>query len=244
MKHCAKCNTDKPESEFYVQKRRDKPSRLSGYCKICMRTHYLEPMKNARFASRKAAHAAAMTKAWTDLPGESWKPVVGYEDIYEISDKGRLKSLVKGYPMLRKCSPHKTLGYPYTSLSDEGKTKMAYIHRLVAEAFIPNPQNKEEVNHKDGNKANNDISNLEWVTHQENMNHAIHVLKNHATVTGQKRVAAKLALSTAYCGRCKATKPKSEFYKNRKAAVGIMSECKDCTKARVLVYEAKKKETK
>lgn len=244
MKHCTLCNTTKDESEFYVQKRKDKPSRLSGYCKLCMRKHYLEPMKDAKHAKNRAAFIAKMTASFTDLPGEIWKAVVGYEDRYEVSNKGRVKSLVKGYPMLRKTPVHKPLGYCYLGLTDENaKTKTVYAHRLVAEAFIPNPLNLEEVNHKDGVKTNNDLSNLEWVTHQQNIHHAIHVLGNHAVNTGQARVAAKLALSTAFCNLCKQTKDKGEFYVNRKAAVGIMTECKECTKARVKAYEAKK-ETK
>lgn len=242
MKHCSKCNTDKDESEFYVQKRKDKPPRLSGYCKLCMRTHYLDPMKSATYSKKRVA--MAKIHAFPDLPGEIWKAVVGYEDLYEVSNKGRVKSLLRGFPVLRKTPKHVNLGYPYLGLCDNGVHKTCYVHRLVAEAFIPNPLNKEEVNHKDGDKANNDVSNLEWVTHQENIQHAINVLGNHAVVTGKARVAAKLALPTATCNLCKAVKPKSEFYKNKAAKVGIMTECKECTKGRVRAYEAKKKETK
>ena len=241
MIHCPKCNTDKPESEFYLQKRKNKPPRLSGYCKMCMRTHYLDPMKLAKFKKKQAADIVIATANWTDLPGEIWKAVVGYEDIYEVSNKGRVRSIARGYPRLRKTPKHVVLGYPYLGLSDQGKMKTCYVHRLVGEAFIPNPTNLEEINHKDGDKANNDVSNLEWVSHQQNMHHAIHVLKNHAAVTGQARVAAKLALTTAICNLCKQTKPKTEFYKNKAAAVGIMTECKECTKARVKAYELKKK---
>lgn len=63
--------------------------------------------------------------------------------------------------------------YLAVSYMENGKQKHEYVHRLVASAFIPNPHNKPEVNHKDGNKSNNDISNLEWVTRKENVHHAI-----------------------------------------------------------------------
>lgn len=63
-------------------------------------------------------------------------------------------------------------GYRFVALSKNGKTETGYIHRLVAEAFIPNLKELPEVNHKDGRKANNNLDNLEWVTHQENVVHA------------------------------------------------------------------------
>lgn len=64
-------------------------------------------------------------------------------------------------------------GYVYATISVRNKTVNLNVHRLVALAFIPNPENKPEVNHKDGNKSNNHYSNLEWVTHKENIQHAI-----------------------------------------------------------------------
>ena len=63
-------------------------------------------------------------------------------------------------------------GYKEVLLSENGRTNNARVHRLIAETFIPNPDNLRDVNHKDGNKLNNDISNLEWVSHSENVKHS------------------------------------------------------------------------
>jgi len=116
---------------------------------------------------------------------EIWKDVVGYEGYYQISNLGRVKSLKKRVPFetygVRKLRtlPEKILkqhknecGYMYVPLAKDTKKKKHKIHRLVAEAFLPNPEMKKCVNHKDGNKVNNCVSNLEWVTHSENMKHA------------------------------------------------------------------------
>ena len=110
---------------------------------------------------------------------EIWKPIKGYEWIYEVSNLGRVKrleTLVKnknGYRLVKE----KILNIPsyiyQTVFLSNGKVKQHYVHRLVATAFIENPLNKEQVNHKDGNKLNNNVSNLEWVTKAENQIHAI-----------------------------------------------------------------------
>lgn len=113
---------------------------------------------------------------------EIWKPVVGYEDFYEVSSLGEVRSkdrvvnkgngpfIKKGIRM--KKSPT-TTGYYKIRLTDkEGKGKEYKIHRLVAFAFIPNPENKPNINHIDGNPINNHVSNLEWCTQSENVYHA------------------------------------------------------------------------
>lgn len=104
---------------------------------------------------------------------EIWKDIEGFEGIYQISTKGRLKSFkaVKDGQVLS--NKNSKGDYLSVVLQYKGIKKHARIHRLVAEAFIPNPDNKPEVNHIDGNKQNNCVENLEWVTRLENARHAI-----------------------------------------------------------------------
>ena len=111
---------------------------------------------------------------------EQWRPVKGYERKYIVSNKGNVMSVPRTYMdklgrdymidgiTLTKCDNGR--GYAHVRL---GKHTMKQIHRIVAEAFIPNPLNLPEVNHKDGNKKNNCVENLEWVTHQGNVIHAV-----------------------------------------------------------------------
>lgn len=101
---------------------------------------------------------------------EVWKTINGYED-YQISNLGRVKSLCKNKPIMLKAGRAKS-GY-FTVCLHKNKQPLTHnIHRLIAEHFIPNPENKKYVNHIDGNKENSTLSNLEWVTHAENMQHA------------------------------------------------------------------------
>ncbi|RFZ78320.1 endonuclease [Lacrimispora amygdalina] len=112
---------------------------------------------------------------------EVWKPIFGYEDLYEISNYGRVKSierLVKSNNnnfRLQKESIRKPTvnnrGYFSIRLCKNGKYKAQFIHRLVAIAFIDNPNNLPEVNHKDEDKKNNRVENLEWCTRKYNMNY-------------------------------------------------------------------------
>ena len=111
---------------------------------------------------------------------EEWRPVEGYEGLYEVSNTGRVRSLdryVKGKGesyRLRKGSilslVKSNLGYLQVSLCCNGKYKTINVHRLVAQTFILNPDNLPEVNHKDEDKTNNSIENLEWCTAKYNMN--------------------------------------------------------------------------
>lgn len=102
-----------------------------------------------------------------------WKPISGYETTYEVSDGGLVRSLGG-----RRGTHGKVLkgfnykGYRKVDLCINSKKRTFQVHRLVAEAFIPNPDNLPKVNHIDGVKHNNAVSNLEWCTHTENMHHA------------------------------------------------------------------------
>lgn len=100
---------------------------------------------------------------------EIWKDIEGYEGLYQISNLCNVKKISSGR-ILKQCK--NAYGYLKVGLNKNGKQKVFCIHTLVARAFIPNPENKSQVNHKDGNKTNNNINNLEWVTQQENLAHA------------------------------------------------------------------------
>ena len=103
---------------------------------------------------------------------EIWKPIAECNGEYYVSSWGRVKSCKKGKEIILKPCLHKK-GYLLISLRTNKNKKTYHIHRLVAQTFIINYENKLTVNHKDGNKKNNNIDNLEWMTHQENVEHAI-----------------------------------------------------------------------
>jgi hypothetical protein len=104
-----------------------------------------------------------------------WRPVVGYEGHYEVSSDGRVRSikkLTRGYVMDERSDRG---GYMTVRLNkDDRKSSTQFVHRLIAKAFIPNPDPADRpfVNHKNGNKLDNRIHNLEWVSHSETMKHA------------------------------------------------------------------------
>lgn len=115
---------------------------------------------------------------------EDWRDIKGYEGKYQISNMGNVKSLNyhrgKSERILKPRYPSPPQNeYGYVVLSKNNKVQHFYIHRLVAEYFLDNPQNKPYVNHKDGNKHNNNVENLEWVTPLENNLHAYHILGKH-----------------------------------------------------------------
>ena len=101
---------------------------------------------------------------------EIWKPIKGFPD-YQVSEKGRVKSLKFGNEKILKSGINGS-GYLTVDFFNEGKKQRKLIHRLVSEAFLENPEEKQEVNHKNGIKRDNHIQNLEWVTRSENLKHA------------------------------------------------------------------------
>ncbi len=108
---------------------------------------------------------------------EEWKDIKGYEGLYQISNLGRVKSLPKVRDLyfrtderILALSTHK--GYLQVGLHKNNKRKLYRVHRLVAETFIPNPNNYKEVNHKDCNKQNNYIDNLEWCDRKYNVSYS------------------------------------------------------------------------
>lgn len=126
---------------------------------------------------------------------EIWKDIEGYEGKYQVSNFGRVKTLPHTISYTNRYGntsyavvPEKIRqpatsgsiarhsGYISVVLKSNNKSYRRYIHRLVAKAFIPNPSNKEQVNHKDGNKRNNRVDNLEWATPSENLRHRLYEL--------------------------------------------------------------------
>lgn len=152
---------------------------------------------------------------------ETWCDVFGYEGLYQVSNLGRVKALEKRIDS-GKC--HRTWkehflafaidrkGYFRVSLSKNGCSKTYKVHRLVAEAFIPNPNLLPQVNHIDGNKENNVVDNLEWCSQSENMLHAYaHGLNQN---NGENNPAAKLTVKDVQWIR--------NNYKNRHSEFGAV----------------------
>lgn len=113
---------------------------------------------------------------------EEWRDIEGYEGFYQVSDSGQVRSLDrvttngrkrKGRTLKQANRPN---GYRFVVLSKGNVPKECSVHRLVSNAFIPNPEHKPNVNHIDGNKNNNHVENLEWVTQSENNLHRYRVL--------------------------------------------------------------------
>lgn len=136
-----------------------------------------------------------------DLENEIWKDVVGYEGLYRASTLGRIKSLDtpyissngRSYPGHSKILKYSLRsGYALVCLLRNGIKKTFSVHRIIAIAFIPNPENKKEVNHKDMNRINNIVENLEWMTGLENIRHGFLNNPNRIIAKGSYHKMSKL----------------------------------------------------
>lgn len=119
--------------------------------------------------------------------GAIWKPVDGFEKLYMVSSDGEVRSIRDGKPYT--LTPRKARGYSRVILRNKGNDREAFVHRLVAEAFIANPFNKPQVNHINCIKADNRVSNLEWATGRENI---IHAMQNNLLKFNQKAIVQVL----------------------------------------------------
>jgi hypothetical protein len=124
---------------------------------------------------------------------EEWKDIQGYEGKYQISSFGRVRNIQKGN-FLNPSPNYK--GYLRVNLWKNGGYKTKVVHRLVCKAFLDNPDNKPQVNHIDGDKTNNKLQNLEWVTNDENKKHAVK-LGLTARMPGTKNGRCKITEDTA-----------------------------------------------
>jgi len=151
---CTKCNSEQDIDNFYVRKKGS--DKRKSICKEC----------ESKLKARKVKYIP-------DLPNEIWKDWVGLEGIYLTSNKGRFRRIMhRKNPTNRLIKPFihdDGDGYVQVSTHYLGNQICHLAHRVVAIAFIPNPLNLPEVNHKDGNKSNNCVENLEWCTSLENV---------------------------------------------------------------------------
>ncbi|HGO1484269.1 TPA: NUMOD4 domain-containing protein [Staphylococcus aureus] len=130
---------------------------------------------------------------------EQWRPIKNYKGIYEISNLGNVKSLAR--TIIKKDGKKQTFkerilnkrhngyGYYQVGLNNKGKRIYFYIHRLVGEAFIDNPSNLSQINHVNGNKEDNSVNNLEWVSAKDN---TIHSWKTGLSKGGENHGMSKL----------------------------------------------------
>ena len=137
------------------------------------------------------------------MENEVWKDIVGYEGLYQVSNLGRVKSLKRKvyagrnrmrWQHERIMSNNRTNGNGYiiVSLNKESKSETKYVHRLVAESFIENPNNYKYINHKDENKSNNKVSNLEWCTAQYNSTYNDLHIRNSKKMINNPKISKKI----------------------------------------------------
>lgn len=141
---------------------------------------------------------------------EEWRPVVGYEEGYEVSNLGNVRSLdPRHYLKLKNLKSNKD-GHLRVWLSKNSKKRAFFVHRLVAFAFIDNPDKKPIINHIDGVPFNNEVSNLEWCTHSENVRHAF-----------------DLGLNTPHCGGTSIPIVREDLSGNKKEYASMVEAGKD-----------------
>lgn len=122
-----------------------------------------------------------------DHKNEEWRAIKGYEGLYEVSNTGKIRNYNRRKELSLKKDKYLRVG-----LHKNNKQKFLTVHRLVAEAFLSNPQNLPQVNHKDENKLNNNVDNLEWCSAKYNINYGTH--KNRVSKTLKEKNTAKYGI--------------------------------------------------
>ncbi len=165
---------------------------------------------------------------------ELWKPIIGYETDYEVSNHGRVRRISSGS---NNAQPGRILGtynghgYLNTTLCSQGQVRRFRTHVLVARAFVLNPESKPQVNHKDGNKANNYYENLEWATPSENQRHAV-AAGLHMKLPGESNPQSKLTTAQVLQIREWRAKGCSLATLAAEYGVGIMQISRICSRKR------------
>lgn len=198
QKICTKCNKILPITNFYKYK-----DKLRNQCKPCFNSYDTVP-KEIKNTNRKIKRAKKREEVFSSIPileGEIFKPILGYENAYKVSNYGRIVSLSKQINCYQEKLKSFELckGYPRVSLWNNGKGKHFFIHRLVAEAFIPNPDNKPHINHINGIKTDYSINNLEWCTPKENIEHSIRTGLAGTTLHKKTKLNKSGYIGVSYC---------------------------------------------
>lgn len=168
------------------------------------------------------------------LPGEEWRDVVGYEGRYCVSSRGRVVALSAPYfcgNRFCRRKPHLmkgrvgTCSYPAVVLTDGQRGRKAFlIHRLVATAFIPNPEGLPYINHKDETPDNNSVENLEWCTQSYNCNYGGHNERMARTISEtayQKRAIVQLSMDGGYIRTYSSIREAAESLQIQRASISI-----------------------
>lgn len=162
-KVCKKCGVEKSLGDFGIGYYYNDKVGYNSRCKEC---------------SRKGKVGGRNVILLDLIKGEVWKPVIGYEGLYEVSNMGRIKSLYKVrvggvWYSESLIKPKNNIDiYHRVELSKNGKRRIIGVHQLVGQAFIKNPENKPNINHINGKRDDNRVENLEWCTQKENIQHA------------------------------------------------------------------------
>lgn len=188
-------------------------------------------------------------KTFKLLKNEVWKDIEGYEGHYEVSNLGRVKSLKRKKSMILRqwvAGGCRLLGvepqYFHIVVSLEGHNKNLKVHRVVAKAFIPNPEGYPQVNHLDGDRSNNKASNLQWTTNAGNSQHAIST-GTHVSVKNNYRgvVRSDVKVEAKKCNHCLLVKPSDDFYLCGATKDLLHRKCKKCSNEFSRLYGIKKR---
>lgn len=172
-----------------------------------------------------------------------WKAIEGTDGMIEVSEDGRIRSLLTGTPRVLKTQKD-SKGYHRLRTTIKREKMSFKVHREVAKAFIPNPHNLPQVNHKNGNKSDNRVENLEWVTNRENAHHAISnglwksVTEGSRKANEKKKRAVRgyYSTPTSSCSRYFESISDAERYVDSRHVVDVLKGKRSHTKGWTFVY--------